>query len=369
MLAAAADRFAARAAETERLGKLPPETVAELIQMGVPKMMMPARWGGSERDLAAVVEMVTAWSKACLSTAWCAGIFAEHSWVLAHAHPEAQAEVWSSGPDQIVCMSIAAAAEVTPAPGGFRLSGQWRFVSGCDYAGWFLLAAPPGLLLLPRADLAIDHDSWRVSGLCGTGSKTVLVDNAFVPAHRALELTNWPAPGVTPDMPALFRQPIGSLGHALAAVAVGGAEAALELFQANAARRVLHHQGTLQTEDPAAHFDIAEAAVRIETARLLLRHGVDFVRGCGEQNTSKLSPLESARLRMYKSHVVRLCVEAVDRLFAAGGGGALQQSHPLQRIWRDVHAVQAHAGLTWANHARNFGAQMVGLPPTNRPLF
>jgi len=66
---------------------------------------------------------------------------------------------------------------------------------------------------------------------------------------------------------------------------------------------------------------------------------------------------------------VRECVAAIDRLFAASGGGALQDGHPLQRIWRDVHAVQAHAGLTWSNHARNYGSLAVGLPPTNRQLF
>jgi len=335
---------------------------------------MPKRWGGLELGLPAVLDMAASWARVCMSTAWCAAIFAEHPWVLAHMEERAQQEVWGEGPDVIVCMSIAASAEVSRTPEGLSLTGQWRFVSGCDYAQWFLLAASwddeahRGLLLVPRDDVTIDHESWHVAGLCGTGSKTISVNGARVPEHRALDLSEWPAPGVTPDMPALFRQPVGTLGHALAAVALGGAEAALDVFRESAAKRVLLHQGRVQAEDPAAQLDIAEAVVRIESARLLLRHGSELVCQMGVEN-AKMSPLDAARFRMYKAHVARQCAEAVDRLFAASGGGALQQSHPLQRIWRDVHAIQAHAGLTWSNHARNFGAQAVGLPPTNRPLL
>jgi alkylation response protein AidB-like acyl-CoA dehydrogenase len=314
-----------------------------------------------------------------MSTAWCAAIFAEHPWVLAHFDQAAQEEVWSGGPDVIVCMSIAASAQVSLAPAGFTLTGQWKFVSGCDHAQWFLLACSwdgaehgepkRGLMLVPRADLSIDHASWQVTGLRATGSKTVSVDGALVPSHRVLDLTAAPAPGSPRDVPALFRQPVGgTLGQALAAVALGGAEAALDLFRESAARRVLHLQGQVQAADPAAQLDLAEATVRIESARLLLQRDCEVVRALGRRSIPA-SPLEIAQLRLNKVHAVRECVAAIDRLFAASGGGALQDGHPLQRIWRDVHAVQAHAGLTWSNHARNYGSLAVGLPPTNRQLF
>src|SRR5438067_1919165 len=77
VLAAAAERFAARSADAERLGKLPSETVADFIELGVPRMLMPKRWGGLELGLPAVLDMASSWAHACMSTAWCAAIFAE----------------------------------------------------------------------------------------------------------------------------------------------------------------------------------------------------------------------------------------------------------------------------------------------------
>jgi 3-hydroxy-9,10-secoandrosta-1,3,5(10)-triene-9,17-dione monooxygenase len=378
--AAAAETFAGRAAEAERLGQLPDETVAEFIELGVPRMMMPAGWGGQERDLQDVLDMTVALGRGCMSSAWCAAIFAEHPFVLAHFDPATQEEVWGNGPDVIVCMAVFGISQPpVPAQGGYQLTGEWRFVSGCDHAAWFLLvvemAANDGaepqrrLFAVPRSDVVIDHDSWQVAGLRATGSKTLTVSGAFVPEHRVLDLAARPAPGITPGMPALFHQPIpATLGHALAAVALGGAEEAFARFRDAVAKRVLRGTGAAQAHDPAAQLDLAEAAVRIEGAWLLLRRSADIARETG-RGTLALDAVEMARLRMFKTHVVRQCAEAIDRLFASSGGGALQESNVLQRIWRDVHAVQAHAGLTWSNHARHYGSLAVGLGPTNKQLF
>jgi alkylation response protein AidB-like acyl-CoA dehydrogenase len=262
---------------------------------------------------------------------------------------------------------------------GFTLSGTWPFVSGCDHAGWFLLSSEwqaedgsttRGLALVRRGDVHIDHSSWRVAGLRGTGSKTVAVERAFVPAHRMCDaqvLTARPVGTETGSSP-LFCQPFGgTLALVLAAVAVGGAEGALEVFRQRMTQRVVRHQGRVQALDPAAQIDLADAAMHVKSARLLLEDACELVRRAGEQAT-ELTPLELAELRARKAHIVRMCTQAVDRLFAASGGGALQETSPLQRFWRDVHAIQAHAGLSWTAHAQNYGSLAVGLGPTlNRP--
>lgn len=377
--AAAASDFGARAADTERLGRLSDDTAARLIELGIPRMLMPRRWGGGELDLQDVLDMTIALAHGCMSSAWCAAIFAEHPWVLAHFDERAQAEVWGDGPDVIICMAVAGTETFTEVDGGYELEGLWRFVSGCDHASWFMLAGgwqpvegvtpKPRLFLLPRSEIAIDHGSWEVAGLRGTGSKTVSVQRTFVPAHRALDPTQRPMPGITPDAPPLLRQPIpATLGHALAAVAIGGAGAALVAFRDNAAKRVLKGTGKTQAADPTAHLDIADATALVDSARLLSSHCADVARESGRSG-GEMELADIAKLRMYKGHVVRQCVTAVERLFAASGGGALQASNALQRMWRDVHAVQAHAGLTWASGARNYGALAVGLPPTSRQLF
>src|SRR5579864_1864205 len=194
---AAADEFGARVLETERLGRLPDQTVARLIEMDVPRMVMPRQWEGLELGFPLVVDFVMTLAHGCMSTAWCAALYAEHPWILAHLDEQAQADVWTSGPNVPVCMSVAAFGQGRRVDGGLELTGTWPFVSGCDHAPWFMVStqwtsetsdAPApwsgGLCLVPRGDVTIDHESWHVAGLRGTGSKTLHVDRVFVPEHR-----------------------------------------------------------------------------------------------------------------------------------------------------------------------------------------
>jgi alkylation response protein AidB-like acyl-CoA dehydrogenase len=374
---AAAEVVAARSLDTEHLGMLPAETLELLLALGITRMVMPRQWRGLELGFPAVVDVVTALARGCMSVAWCAALYAEHPWILAHFDSQAQADVWRLGPDVPLSMSVAAFGTANRVADGFTLTGTWPFVSGCDHAGWFLLAADwdaadasgtlTGLCLVPRGDVRIDQASWRVAGLRGTGSKTVSVDGALVPGHRLLDsqaLTVAPRGQTSP----LFCQPFGgTLGLVLAAVAVGGAEGAVEQFRQRVTQRVLRHQGRVQALDPAAQMDLAEAVVQTKSARLLLEDACEIVRVAGEQST-ELTALELAELRVRKAHIVRVSTQAVDRLFAASGGGALQETSPLQRFWRDVHAIQAHAGLNWSSHAQNYGSLAVGLGPTmHRP--
>jgi alkylation response protein AidB-like acyl-CoA dehydrogenase len=363
----------ARALDTEQLGRLSDETVALLLDMGVTRIVMPRQWHGLELGFEAVVDVVTALARECMSSAWCAALYAEHPWILAHFDEQAQADVWSRGPDVPLSMSVAAYGQAARVATGFELTGTWPFVSGCDHAGWFLFASEwpaedsssthRGLCLVPRSDVHIDQSSWHVAGLRGTGSKTVTVDGVVVPGHRVRDAEA--LTGARAASP-LYCQPFGgTLGLVLAAVAVGGAEGALEQFRERITQRVLRHQGRVQALDPAAQMDLADAAMQIKSARLLLEDACAIVRVAGERS-AELSALELAELRVRKAHIVRLSTQAIDRLFGSSGGGALQETNPLQRFWRDVHAIQAHAGLNWSSHAQNYGSIAVGLGPTTQ---
>jgi 3-hydroxy-9,10-secoandrosta-1,3,5(10)-triene-9,17-dione monooxygenase len=48
-------------------------------------------------------------------------------------------------------------------------------------------------------------------------------------------------------------------------------------------------------------------------------------------------------------------VHAVDRLFEASGGRAIFLDNPIQRVFRDVHAMRAHAINNPDKGARLFG--------------
>jgi 3-hydroxy-9,10-secoandrosta-1,3,5(10)-triene-9,17-dione monooxygenase len=373
---ALAEQFASRALETEQLGRLPDQTVAQLLELGIARTLVPRQWGGLELGFIEVIDVLTTIARSCMSTAWCAALYAEHPWILAHFDERAQMDVWRAGPDVPVCMSVAALGTATPVADGFELEGTWPFVSGCDHAPWFLLASAwddasghhMGLCLVPRSEARIDQASWHVAGLRGTGSKTLSVRGAVVPTYRVCESDALVAAPLFSNQPTppLFCQPFGgTLGLVLAAVAVGGAEGALQQFRERASRRVLRYQNRVQAADPAAHLDLAEATLRVTSARPLLEDACEIVRGAGERS-AQLSVDTLAELRARKAFVVRLCSEAIDRLFAASGGGALQETNPLQRLWRDVHAIQTHAGMNWSAHGQNYGAVEVGLEPIIR---
>ena len=157
-------------------------------------------------------------------------------------YPEqAQEEYWATGANTLCAggFNPAGATSVTAVDGGYRLSGQWDFASGCDAATWVLVmgAGPAGVLmfLVPRSDFAI-QDTWFASGLRGTGSKDIVIHDAFVPGHRALSVTDMQearTPGRLVHDTAKYRIPLFSaVSYALAAPMVGMAQGAVETFQA-----------------------------------------------------------------------------------------------------------------------------------------
>ena len=236
-------RFRERAAETERQRKVPEESIRELTEAGLFRILQPARFGGYEYDWSLLVRAVAEVARGCGSTGWVYGLSASSQWLVGFFPPAAQEDVWGAGPDAHLEGAVAPSAIAEAAPGGYRLSGTWNFASGCDHADWMFFGAllpagdggrpMPAFFLLPHADFRID-DNWFTVGLCGTGSKNVIVDNAFVPAHRMVTfaaLSSGAAPGAALHASPLYRIPfMAMLPLALAAPACGIAQDALDAF-------------------------------------------------------------------------------------------------------------------------------------------
>src|SRR6202048_28839 len=199
-------RIRARAAECERARSVPAETVAELRELGFYKLVQPSGYGGYEQDFAILADLMMELAGACASTAWVCGLLAAHQWMVGTFPAQAQRDVWRTNPDATFCGSYAPVTEAVPDAGGFRLSGRWGFASGCDNSSWAICGArppaaadrpgQPAFLLVPASDYAIE-DTWDVIGLAGTGSKTLVLKDVFVPEYRVL-LFDDAASGRTP---------------------------------------------------------------------------------------------------------------------------------------------------------------------------
>jgi alkylation response protein AidB-like acyl-CoA dehydrogenase len=226
-----------------------------------------------------------------------------------------------------------------------------------------------GEFLIPTREITI-NDDWHVAGLKGTGSCSVTVKDLFVPEHRFLSLElllTATAEGLKRNDGWLYR--VGAvpiLDIALCGPALGIARAALETFLAHVkGGRVLAYTELVQSEWPVSHVDLADAAIRIDMAELLLRRFADDVE-CHAKAGRPMSLENRARARMDCAQAVRSCLEAVEILFLAAGGGTLADKNPLQRASRDIHAVNMHGFLALRTNQEVYSRTLLGLPPNTR---
>jgi 3-hydroxy-9,10-secoandrosta-1,3,5(10)-triene-9,17-dione monooxygenase len=343
-----------RATECESLRRLPDETVECYQRSGLLRALQPRRWGGFELSPLTFFEAVEAVAAACPSSGWFLGVVAVHNWQLGLFPEQAQRDVWGQDTSVLISSSYAPTGKVERVDGGFRLSGRWSFSSGCDHCQWVFLGgvAPsdgpiPDMrtFLLARSDYRI-IDNWHVAGLAGTGSKDIVVERAFVPEHRTHRFVDAymvQNPGQAVNTGPLFRLPFGCLfAFAIAIPAIGAARGAFEAYRTYMQAKVAAYDGSKVADDPFAQRRLSEAAVEIAAAEADVQDTWKAM--CAQAEAGETIPLSArARARWSAANIVLRAVRAVDLLFEASGGRALFLDNPMQRYFRDVHAMRAHA--------------------------
>jgi 3-hydroxy-9,10-secoandrosta-1,3,5(10)-triene-9,17-dione monooxygenase len=366
-------KLTTRLAEGDRLRRIPDETIADFHEAGFFRMLQPSRWGGLEVDPALFFDVQATIATACPSSAWVLGVVAVHNWQLALFPLEAQEEVWGKDRATLISSSYAPTGKVAKADGGYRISGRWSFSSGCDHARWAFLGGlippegggPPEMrtFLVPRSDYQID-DNWHVAGLKGTGSKDIVIENAFVPEHRTHKLMDGffrKSPGNAANPSPLYRLPFGQIFvRSVSTSAIGIAQGALDAYRSVAAKRVAAGDGAKVAEDPTSQVVAARAASLVDEVRLTLHRNMNDLMAIARSGGDL--PLEKrVRFRYDSANAVGKCVEAVDLLFTASGGRAIFLNSPLLRFFLDVHAARAHYANNPDKPGRNFGGVLLDL--------
>jgi 3-hydroxy-9,10-secoandrosta-1,3,5(10)-triene-9,17-dione monooxygenase len=370
--------LAARAQETEDGRRIPDASVKSLQETGFFKLLQPKPYGGYEADPVTFYTAVKLIASACGSTGWVASILGVHPWHLGLFDAQAQEDVWGDDVDVRISSSYAPMGKARIVDGGFRLSGRWSFSSGCDHATWVLLGGPVVdddgkqvdfcTYLVPIGDYSI-KDVWDTVGLRGTGSNDILVDDVFVPAHRALSFlatSKCRTPGQLVNPGPLYRLPYGSMHPStITAPIIGMAQGAYDAHvEHQRVRARAAYAGELSKQDPFAKVRIAEAASDIDAAWLQLTHNIDelYQLACAGEKL----PF-STRLRVRRDQVrgTERAIAAVDRLFENSGGRALVVGTPIQRFWRDAHAGRVHAANDAERAYVMFGTGAFGLPVEN----
>lgn len=368
------------ATQTEKLGRIPTENLSALRKAGLYRIVKPAKFGGYEYDFDMLVELVMELGQACASTAWVYGLYGAHQWLLASFDEKAQREIWEEDADPAICGSYAPAGKATAAAGGYVLNGRWSFASGCDGAQWAVCAsvlpvnedgqAPgPAFFLVPASDYVIDGD-WDVVGLAGTGSKTLVLENVFVPAHRLLafsETMSGRTPGSKVHSNPGFRIPmLSNIPSCLAAAGVGAATGALSDYIEVTGKRVTRGAvaggNNRMAEFPTIQLRVADAAASIDAAREILLRDVR-ARALTVRSGEAISTDDRIVSRRGQAFAVSLAIRAAEALNASTGGYGLSMSNPVQRAWRDANAVGRHISLNWDAVGTMSGQMALGLEP------
>ena len=373
-----APKLIARAEKTAEERRISNETIADFQQAGFFRMLQPSRWDGLEVDPKVFFEVQMTVAAACPSSAWVLGIVGVHSWQMALFPLQAQTEVWGKDPSTLVSSSYAPTGKVERTEGGFRVSGRWSFSSGCDHCQWVFLGGfvpsevegkPPEMrtFLLPRSDYTID-DTWFVAGLRGTGSKDIVVENAFVPEHRTHRLVDGykrVSPGNEHNTAVLYKLPFGQIFvRSVSTSAIGIAEGALCAYVDAASKRIAASDASKVAEDPATQTVAARAAATIDESRVVLFRDMDEMMALARAGQD--IPIERrVRFRYHSARVVDRCAEAVDELFSASGGRAIFQTSPILRFFLDIHAARGHYANNPEKPARNMGGVLLSLKNTD----
>jgi 3-hydroxy-9,10-secoandrosta-1,3,5(10)-triene-9,17-dione monooxygenase len=377
---AIADQLRGQATEAERIGRLPDETVKLLKTAGNIRLLQPATYGGYEVHPREFAETVMATAALDPASGWINGVVGVHPYQLAYADPRVQEEVWGTDVDTWMASPYAPQGIARPVDGGYVFNGRWQFSSGTDHCEWIFLGGmlgdddgkpvmPPTMfhMVLPRKDYEIVEDSWDVVGLRGTGSKDVIVKDAFIPHHRvmnATEVMDGTAQRNSDLTQTLYQMPWSTMFPlGITSAVIGIAEGALAAHLDYQRDRVTAARTAIK-DDPYVLYAIGEAAADINAARQELLANVDRIYDIVDTG-AEVSFADRAAGRRTQIRAAWRAVMAVDQIFSRSGGNAMRMDNPLQRYWRDAHTGLAHAihvpGTTFhASALSSFGVDPIG---------
>jgi 3-hydroxy-9,10-secoandrosta-1,3,5(10)-triene-9,17-dione monooxygenase len=362
-----------RAAAVDEERCVADKTIEALLDADLFNVLTPRTFGGAELGIETLVRITADLAGACGSTGWVYGVLAGHSWLLNLFPVEAQKEVFAD-PRTLTATVFRLSADISEVDGGYRLvNGAGKFCSGIDFASWVIVgsavqrdASPPEprFFVVPRADIEI-IDDWHTVGMRGTGSRSIRISEAFIPAHRSVSLGDLLAgssagarfhEGPLYRMPFQFVAPFSIIGAPLgmARNAVNVTSAMLGSFlDGQGENQVAGRSASLARLGTAAAQADAAFALVLDDARC-----IDAVR-----NPESLD--ENLRLRLPRNwaYAAQTARAAVNSLFEGSGGSSIYAASQLQRIWRDVNSAAQHFAFVWDTAMTDSGRAMLGLPP------
>jgi alkylation response protein AidB-like acyl-CoA dehydrogenase len=357
-------RILAERDKIESSRRLPEPLARDLARAGFFRMSLPEAYGGLDLAPVQALLVLEELARADASVAWCVWNGNTH-WVTTRLAADV-AHAIHTDPAVITANSTRASGHAEPVAGGYHVTGRWSLVSGCELGTWMVLLCrvPDGgtRFAICRSEDCQIIDTWTVGGLRGTGSHDVSVSDLFVPVEYTAAFTD---PLLPPEVKYRL-PPFSRVIPGLGVMALGIARTAIETFIEIAVGKTPERASQRLCNNHDAQTRLSRAESLVRAARLLLLDSVE------RQWTMLLDSgdvtMESrAGVRLAASHAVASATDAIDLLYRGAGATSLYTSCPLERAFRDVHAIAQHIGV----HARvmeTTGRVLFGLE-TDTPLL
>jgi alkylation response protein AidB-like acyl-CoA dehydrogenase len=365
--------------EIEQGRRLPPGIAAAMKEAGVFGMAMPRDWGGPELDLLTQFQVIEALAMADGSAGWCAMIGCDGGYVTAFLDQDIARAMY---PDILVATAAAATTtgKAERVPGGYRVSGRFPFVSGCQHCEWLWAGCIVVENGVPRVDgngvpetrqcvVRLSQceilDTWQTTGLRGTGSNDVVLHDVFVGQEHSFSFQD---PELVKRSGPLYAFPFLFIAKG-SAPALGIARHAIDVvIESAAGKPARRYTVGERIEAPKVLRDdvyVQEAVGRAET--LLAAARAYYFDIMGDLWTTLIDGQQPSdrHIALFTSafpHIVGVCVEVVQLVYKAAGGGAVYQKGPLDRCLRDVLTMNQHVIGTLRTYEMA-GRLLLGLEP------
>ncbi|NLT29760.1 MAG: acyl-CoA dehydrogenase [Propionibacterium sp.] len=344
--------FRAAEEDSNRERKLSARTVELFREIGIMRVIQPARYGGFEADPRVFNEACHLLGQYAPAAGWVLGVVGVHQWNLGLFSDRVQQQVWGEDDGVWLSASYGPAGRAVPVDGGLELTGRWSFSSGSDHCRWALVGG------MSREDdrmvyrhYLIERDTeydvvdvWHASGLPGSGSNDIVVEKKVIPYERAMDTADLYAlnvPGLEVNTGPLFRIPWYTLFvNAISMPMVGMARAIVDdtcaIFRerAEATPPKMPNQATLvRLASADAYADVAYTALQ-----------QNLTEAWEAVQADEPVPMR-VRSNAKRDHIlaVESCVRAGNEAYAIAGPRAIHNAGRIQQVWRDLNAGNHHA--------------------------
>lgn len=358
-----------RADSVESNRQVSKETIKAFVDAGFFKILQPAKFGGWEMNPAIFYKVLMELGRGCCNSAWNMMILGVHQWEFGSLSDQACEDVWGEDDSVIIASSYPPFGKVEEVEGGYMISGTWKTSSGCDHGQWAFLggmrkdAAGKPIdrlsMLVPATAFTIEDD-WYTFGLAGTGSKSLVVKETFVPSHHAHSLIQY----TKDDRGTNYLFPFNQIFFgSVSALIVGMAQGAIDEYIRQMSVRT-NNDGNAAALSHYVKDRLGNAVVRVRSSRArLLQMMADTTEIV--QRGELVPTFDRVHHMLDIARVGRDCEEAVMTLFKATSARGIYLSNPLQRYVRDVIAASNHITQNADDTAGLLGAYLLGqqLPP------